>query len=158
MSEDTSTSLQAIEALIAKLLLEMEDVFLVSVRIKPANNIKVYLDADEGLNIDRCVKINRAMYRTIEEEGWYPDGNFSLEVSSPGIDEPLKLLRQYKKNIGRNVEVTMTDENKQEGKLVAVSEETITIEYIEGKNKKAVTVTKEMPLDQVKQTIVQIAF
>ena len=83
---------------------------------------------------------------------------FSLEVSSPGIDEPLKLLRQYKKNIGRNVEVTMTDENKQEGKLVAVSEETITIEYIEGKNKKAVTVTKEMPLDQVKQTIVQIAF
>ena len=76
MSEDTSTSLQAIEALIAKLLLEMEDVFLVSVRIKPANNIKVYLDADEGLNIDRCVKINRAMYRTIEEEGWYPDGNF----------------------------------------------------------------------------------
>lgn len=158
MSEDTSTSLQAIEALIAKLLLEMEDVFLVSVRIKPANNIKVYLDADEGLNIDRCVKINRAMYRTIEEEGWYPDGNFSLEVSSPGIDEPLKLLRQYKKNIGRNVEVTMTDENKQEGKLVAVSEETITIAYIEGKNKKAVTVTKEMPLDQVKQTIVQIAF
>ena len=129
-----------------------------SVRIKPTNNIKVYLDADEGLSIDRCVKINRAMYRTIEEEGWYPDGNFSLEVSSPGIDEPLKLLRQYKKNIGRNVEVTMMDENKQEGKLVAVSEEIITIEYTEGKNKKAVTVTKEIPLDKVKQTIVQIAF
>lgn len=158
MSEDTNTSLPAIEELIAKLLSETEDIFLVSVRIKPVNNIKVYLDADEGLNIDRCVKINRMMYRTIEEEEWYPDGNFSLEVSSPGIDEPLKLLRQYKKNIGRNVEVTGTNENIQEGKLVAVSEETITIEYTEGKNKKAVIITKEIPLEQVKQTIVQIAF
>lgn len=152
------TSIQAIEALIARLLPETEGVFLVSVRIKPTNNIKVFLDADTGLNIDKCVKINRAMYRTIEEEGWYPDGNFSLEVSSPGIDEPLKLIRQYKKNIGRNVEVTLIDETKKEGKLVAVTEETITIEYIEGKNKKAVTLTKEIPFDQVKQTIVLIAF
>lgn len=156
MIQDTST--QTIEALIAKLLPSSEDVFLVSVRIKPTNNIKVFLDADEGLNIDKCVKINRAMYRTIEEEGWYPDGNFSLEVSSPGIDEPLQLIRQYKKNIGRTVEVTFVDETKKEGKLVAVTEETITIEYTEGKNKKAVTLTKDIPFDQVKQTIVLIAF
>jgi ribosome maturation factor RimP len=157
MTQDT-TSLQAIEALIAKLLSEMEDVFLVSVRVKPVNNIKVFLDADGGLNIDRCVKINRAMYRTIEEEGWYPDGNFSLEVSSPGIDEPLKLLRQYTKNIGRTVEIIFTNEAKQEGKLVAVSDQAVTIEYTEGKNKKAITVTKEIPVDSIKQTVVQIAF
>ncbi|MDB5279093.1 MAG: hypothetical protein JWR61_4048 [Ferruginibacter sp.] len=157
MTQDT-TSLQAIEALIAKLLSEMEDVFLVSVKVKPVNNIKVFLDADGGLNIDRCVKINRAMYRTIEEEGWYPDGNFSLEVSSPGIDEPLKLLRQYKKNIGRTLEITFTNDIKQEGKLVAVDDEGVTIEYIEGKNKKAITVTKEIPFDAIKQTVVQIAF
>ena len=156
MSQDTS--IQAIEALIGKLLSETEDIFLVSVRIKPTNNIKVFLDADAGLNIDKCVKINRAMYRTIEEERWYPDGNFSLEVSSPGIDEPLKLIRQYKKNIGRNVEVTMNDETKREGKLLDVTEEAITIEYTEGKNKKAVTLTKEIPFDQIKQTIVLIAF
>ncbi len=156
MIQDTST--QAIEALVAKLLPPTEDVFLVSVRIKPTNNIKVFLDADEGLNIDKCVKINRAMYRTIEEEGWYPDGNFSLEVSSPGIDEPLQLIRQYKKNIGRNVEITMVDEAKKEGKLVVVSEETITIEYTEGKNKKALTLTTDIPFNQVKQTIVLIAF
>jgi ribosome maturation factor RimP len=62
MTQDT-TSLQAIEALIAKLLSEMEDVFLVSVRVKPVNNIKVFLDADGGLNIDRCVKINRVSRR-----------------------------------------------------------------------------------------------
>ena len=152
------TSIHAIEALIAKLLSATEDIFLVSVRIKPTNNIKVFLDADTGLKIDKCVKINRAMYRTIEEEGWFPDGNFSLEVSSPGIDEPLKLIRQYIKNIGRNVEITLIDETKKEGKLLAVTQETITIEYTEGKNKKAVTLTKEIPFDKVKQTIVSIAF
>jgi ribosome maturation factor RimP len=157
MTQDT-TSLQAIEALIAKLLSEMDDVFLVSVKVKPVNNIKVFLDADGGLNIDRCVKINRAMYRTIEEESWYPDGNFSLEVSSPGIDEPLKLLRQYKKNIGRTVEITFTNDVKQEGKLVAVADEGVTIEFTEGKNKKAITVAKEIPFDTIKQTVVQIAF
>ncbi len=156
MTQDTS--IHAIEALIAKSLSATEDIFLVSVRIKPTNNIKVFLDADTGLNIDKCVKINRAMYRTIEEEGWFPDGNFSLEVSSPGIDEPLKLIRQYIKNIGRNVEITLIDETKKEGKLLAVTQETITIEYTEGKNKKAVTLTKEIPFDKVKQTIVSIAF
>lgn len=91
------TSIQAIEDLVGQLLSESEDVFLVSVRIKPTNNIKVFLDADTGLSIDKCVKINRQMYRTIEENAWYPDGNFSLEVSSAGVEEPLKMLRQYKK-------------------------------------------------------------
>ena len=156
MTQDTS--IHAIEALITKLLPETEDIFLVSIRIKPTNNIKVFLDADTGLNIDKCVKINRAMYRTIEEEGWFPDGNFSLEVSSPGIDEPLKLIRQYIKNIGRNVEITLIDETKKEGKLLAVTEETISMEYTEGKNKKAVTLTKEIPFDKIKQTTVLIAF
>lgn len=158
MTQDISTGIQAIEALIAKLLLDSEDTFLVSVIVKPTNNIKVFIDADGGLNIDKCVKINRAMYRTIEEEGWYPDGNFSLEVSSPGIDEPLKLVRQYKKNIGRNVEVLMNDDVKFEGKLIDVNEVIITIEYVEGKNKKAVTITKEIAYSDIKQTIVVIAF
>ncbi len=152
------TNIQAIEALIGRLLPETEDIFLVSVSVKPTNNIKIYLDADAGLNIDKCVKINRAMYRIMEEEGWYPDGNFSLEVSSPGIDEPLKLIRQYKKNIGRNVEVTIIDETKQQGKLLAVTEDTISIEYTEGKNKKAVLIIKEIPFDSIKQTIVLISF
>src|ERR1700712_2653087 len=117
MIQDT-TSIQAIESLIGELLSETPDIFLVSVRIKPTNNIKVFLDADSGLSIDKCVKINRAMYRAIEENGWYPDGNFSLEVSSPGLEEPLKMLRQYKKNIGRNVEVILQDDTRHEGKLL----------------------------------------
>jgi ribosome maturation factor RimP len=70
----------------------------------------------------------------------------------------LKLLRQYTKNIGRTVEIIFTNEAKQEGKLVAVSDQAVTIEYTEGKNKKAITVTKEIPVDSIKQTVVQIAF
>ena len=157
MTQDI-TSIQAIENLVGQLLTETEDTFLVSVRIKPTNNIKVFLDADSGLSIDKCVKINRAMYRIIEENGWYPDGNFSLEVSSPGIEEPLRMIRQYKKNIGRNVEVILNDDTRVEGKLVEASEDLIQLEYTEGKNKKAIKVVKEIPFEQVKQTTVLIAF
>lgn len=157
MIQDT-TSIQAIETLIGQVIAETPDIFLVTVRIKPTNNIKVFLDSDSGLSIERCVKINRAMYRIIEEKGWYPDGNFSLEVSSPGVEEPLKMLRQYQKNVGRNVEVIMNDDSRIEGKLIATSENSIQIEYTEGKNKKAVKVTKEIPFDQLKQTTVIISF
>jgi len=157
MTQDI-TSIQAIETLLEQLLAETEDTFVVSVRIKPTNNIKVFLDADSGLSIDKCVKINRAMYRVIEEKGWYPDGNFSLEVSSPGIDEPLKNLRQYKKNIGRKVAVVLNDDTTQEGKLLEANENLIQLEYTEGKNKKAVTLVKDIPFDQIKQTTVLIEF
>ncbi|MBC7890449.1 MAG: ribosome maturation factor [Ferruginibacter sp.] len=157
MTQDT-TSIQAIETLIGELLPETEDIFLVSVRIKPTNNIKVFLDADSGLSIENCVRINRAMYRTLEEKGWYPDGNFSLEVSSPGLEEPLKMLRQYKKNIGRKVAVILTDDSIQEGKLLEANDKLIQLEYTEGKNKKAVTIVKEIPFDQIKQTTMLIAF
>src|SRR5436190_7018231 len=133
-----------IETLVEGLIAETKEIFLVSVKIKPTNNIKVFLDADNGLSIEKCIKINRAMYRVIEENGWYPDGNFSLEVSSPGVDEPLKMLRQYKKNIGRKVVVTLLDETKQEGKLLEANEDLIRLEYIEGKNRNAVTKVKEI--------------
>ncbi|MEJ7589180.1 MAG: ribosome maturation factor [Ferruginibacter sp.] len=125
-------------------------------RLNP-NNIKVFLDADSGLSIDKCVKINHNVQDN-EENGWYPDGNFSLEVSSPGLEEPLKMLRQYKKNIGRNVEVVLKDDTRQEGKLLEATEDLLTLEYTEGKNKKAITTLKEIPFDQIKQTTVQIAF
>ena len=148
--------MQAVEKLIGPLL--FDDIFLVSIKIKPTNNFKIYLDADSGLGIDKCIKINRALYKIMEEMGMYPDGDFSLEVSSPGLDEPLKLLRQYKKNIGRDVEITMNDEAKKEGKLTAVTEQSITIEYAEGKGKKAVVKTEEIPFDAVKQTKIQIKF
>lgn len=150
------TQIQTVEALVTDLL--FDDIFLVSIRIKPTNNIKIFLDADSGLSIEKCIKINRSLYRIMEEKALYPDGNFSLEVSSPGIDEPLKMLRQYKKNIGRNVEVTLTDDTKQEGKLLEVKEDSILIEQHSGKGKKAIIQNREISFPEIKQTIVLIKF
>lgn len=93
-------------------LAEEPEYFPVSVRIKPTNNIKVFIDGDNGITIEKCVRFNRALYKLIEESGMYPEGEFSLEVSSPGIDEPLKLHRQYTRNIGRDVEISFTDGTK----------------------------------------------
>ena len=136
----------------------VDDLFLVDIKIKPTNNIKIFLDADSGLPIERCTKINRRLYKVIEEMGLYPDGNFSLEVSSPGIDEPLKLHRQFVKNTGRSLEVVKNDDSKIEGKLTGVDEKIITLEYTEGKNKKAVLHTVEVPIEDIKSATVQIKF
>jgi ribosome maturation factor RimP len=152
----SETQIQTVEKLIAPSL--VDDIFLVSIKIKPTNNFKIYLDADGGLGIEKCIKINRALYKVMEEMGLYPDGDFSLEVSSPGVDEPLKLLRQYKKNMGRNVEVITNDEQIKEGILKEVTDDTITIEYTEGKGKKAVTLNPVINFSDIKQTKVLIKF
>ncbi len=155
---DQQTAIKAIEELIEKIIEGDNDVFIVSIRIKPTNNFKVYLDADSGLSIEKCIRINRALYKAIEEKGWYPNGDFSLEVSSPGVDEPLKMLRQYKKNVGRKLEVVFTDDTKKEGKLTSVDENSIHIEYTEGKNKKVVTHNKEIAFSDIKQATVLVSF
>ncbi len=145
-----------IEKLLQPLL--TDDIFLVEIKIKPVNNIKIFLDADSGLGIEKCIRINRALYKIMEEMAIYPDGDFSLEVSSPGIGEPLKMHRQYVKNTGRDIEVTLNDGNKQAGKLVSVNEQQIELSFTEGKNKKAVTKQLAIPLADIKQAIVLIKF
>jgi len=150
------TQIQAVETMVQGLL--EGDIFLVEVKVKPTNNFKVFLDSDSGLSIEKCIKINRALYKLMEEKALYPNGDFSLEVSSPGIGEPLKLWRQYQKNIGRLVEVVLTDGTKKEGKLTAVGEQEITLEQTEGKGKKAVTVNTVLNRDAIKHTKVLISF
>lgn len=152
------TQIGKIEQLIDNMLAEEPAYFCVSVRIKPTNNVKVFLDGDEGLAIEKCVSFNRKLYKLIEETGMYPEGEFSLEVSSPGLDEPLKLHRQYKKNIGRFIEVLFADGTKKEGKLLAVAESDIIIEHTEGKGKKSVTQQLVIPFNHIKSTTVQIKF
>ena len=156
----THMSTEANIEIVKKILLSKlyDDIFLVEMKVKPANNFKIYLDADSGLGIEKCIKINRALYKQLEEMGVYHEGDFSLEVSSPGIGEPLKLVRQYVKNIGRAVEVTLQDDSIKEGTLVAATEEAIEIESTEGKGKKAVTAKVTIPLTDIKQTVVQIKF
>ncbi|MCO5238536.1 MAG: ribosome maturation factor [Chitinophagaceae bacterium] len=148
----------AIAQMTTSLLEEDPDYFLVEVRINPTNNVKVFLDADGGVSIDKCVKYNRALYKQIEDSGIFTDGNFSLEVSSPGLDEPLKLRRQYVKNTGRKVEVVLADGSRIEGKLNAANEEEIVIEEVKGKNKKQEIIEHRIPIGNIKSTKIQIQF
>jgi ribosome maturation factor RimP len=146
--------LEKIESLLGPLL-DGTDMFLVNMRIKPTNNVKVFLDSDSGLSIEKSATINRKLYALIEAEQLFPDGDFSLEVSSPGVDEPLNGLRQYKKNIGRKVEITPLEGSEQTGILKQVTDDGIVLEMT---NKKKEITTAEIPFSQIKKTVVQIIF
>jgi ribosome maturation factor RimP len=152
------TIIHKVEGFLNELLAPHPQDFLVSVRVKPTNNIKVFIDADEGMSIEKCVRYNRALYKKLEESGMFPDGNFSLEISSPGVDQPLILHRQYVKNKGRNVEVTFNDGTQKEGKLLEVAETDIILEQVTGKGKKAETKQFVIPLENIKSTTVQVQF
>jgi ribosome maturation factor RimP len=131
---------------------------VVGVRIKPTNNIKIYIDGDQGVSVDKLVSYNRKLYRQLEEEGLFPNGDFSLELSSPGLDEPLKLHRQYVKNIGRPVEVTLVDGAKKEGVLQVVGDTQIELTETKGKGKKMETHTHVIAFSEIKATKIQIKF
>lgn len=152
------TQIKLIEEKLKALISGEPALFLVETRIKPTNNIKVYIDGDQGVSIERLVYYNRKLYKEIEESALYPDGNFSLEVSSPGLDEPLKMLRQYQKNVGRYVEVTDLEGGKKEGKLIEVRENELLLEEIRGKGKKMETLQHLIPFEQIKATKIQIKF
>jgi len=154
----TDSIIQEIEKYVDKVLEAEPEYFRVNVKIKPTNNIKVFIDGDNGVTIEKCVRFNRSLYKIIEESALFPDGDFSLEVSSPGVDEPLKMQRQYTKNIGRFVEVLFNDDSKKEGKLLQVAEADIIIEQVSGKGKKAVTTQIVIPFNNIKTTTVQIKF
>jgi len=135
-----------------------KDLFVVEVRIKPTNNVKVYIDGDQGVSVDKLVSYNRKLYRQLEEEGVFPNGDFSLELSSPGLDEPIKLYRQYLKNVGRPVEVVRIDGTKVEGVLQAVSESQVELIETKGKGKKMEQHTHLIPFADIKTTKIQIKF
>ncbi|MCK7558519.1 ribosome maturation factor [Chitinophaga sedimenti] len=146
----------SIQTLVEQVIAENPDYFLVEIKIKPTNNVKVYLDADNGAAISKLVSFNRALYALLEPSGIFPNDDFSLEVSSPGLDEPLKNQRQFRKNIGRKVEVTLLDGAAKEGKLLAADEEKVTIEELIGK-KKEQKIT-DINFSEIKHTHVCIVF
>ena len=148
---------QVIEAKLNDLLTEEPGYFLVDVSIKPTNNIRLHVDADQGATIDKISKINRALYKWVEEN-LFPNGDFSIEVSSPGLDEPLKLDRQYLKNIGRHVEVLLKSGIKKEGKLLNISENEIVVEEEKGLGKKKELIQNIILKEEIKITKVQVKF
>jgi len=152
------TQVESVERMIDGLLADDPQYFLVEVKIRPTNNIKVFLDGDKGISIEKCVVYNRQLYKMLESSGLFPANDFSLELSSPGLDEPLKLLRQYHKNISRKVEVLLKDGVKTEGTLKEVSETGINVEETRGRNKKKEIIQHNFPFDSIKSTKIQIVF
>lgn len=146
-----------VEKKLNELLTELPGYFLVETSVKPTNNIKVFVDADQGATIDQLSRINRALYKWVEEN-LFPDGDFSIEVSSPGLDEPLMLNRQYLKNIGRMVDIVLKNGLKKEGKLINVSENEIVIEEDRGKGKKKEVIQHIILKEEIKTTKVQVKF
>jgi len=154
----TNEQVQQIERMVDETISAEPEYFRVQVKIKPTNNVKVFIDGDNGITIEKCVQFNRSLYKKLDESGLFPTGDFSLEVSSPGVGEPLKERRQYNRNIGRDVEVVFIDGAKKEGKLLQVAEADIIIETTEGKGKKAIVQQLVIPFTNIKTTTVQIKF
>jgi ribosome maturation factor RimP len=130
---------------IAEASLLNERQFIVDVVIsarKGPKKVLIIVDGDDGVNIDDCASISRSVSSVLDEGGLLGDENYLLEVSTPGLDQPLKLTRQFKKNIGRNLKVKLADQIL-EGKLENVSDEAITITQIigTGKNKESKSIT-----------------
>jgi ribosome maturation factor RimP len=153
-----------LETLIAELVnrkLEGTDLFLVELKANNSGNkFQVYIDGDKGVSIGACAEVSRAVSHGLDESE-LPEDRFTFEISSPGVDQPLKLMRQYPKHIGRNVEVMTTDGDVLKGKLEGVSETELTLwlepEKVKGKKMEA-TEPKLVPVGNIKETKVLLSF
>ena len=149
---------EKVEQLIAEGV-EGTDIFLVKLTVSSSNDINVLLDSDSGLTLSDCKSISRAIESSLDRE----DEDFSLTVSSAGVGEPL-VLRQYNKNVGRKVRVTLIDGEIIEAKLVAADDKGVELEWKSREKKPTgkgkITVVNDRLLDyqSIKQTIVLITF
>jgi ribosome maturation factor RimP len=124
---------------------------VLSLRRNP-KKITVILDGDNGISVEDCAELNRTLSVALDKEDLMED-SYLLEVTSPGLDQPLRLLRQYKKNIGRRVRVKATS-FAAEGILRTVTEQGITLETDKGKKQAAM----EIPFAEIEKTIVLVSF
>lgn len=134
--------------------LEGSDLFVVSCTASPMNEVELLIDSDTSVDIDACVALSRAIEAEFDRE----EEDFSLMVASAGIGSVLRLPRQYKKTVGRPVEVLLFNGIKILAKLEAADEQGITLSYeekqaVEGKKRKQlVQVTRTYPFEQIKYT------
>lgn len=117
------------------------------------------IDGDNGVTLQDCIDVSRSIEHNLDRE----EQDFSLEVASAGATSPLVLPRQYKKNVGRTLEV-LTDTEKYEGKLIEASSDSIVLEWKSrepkkiGKGKETVVKTAEIPYLSIKKAVVVISF
>ncbi|PWK26198.1 ribosome maturation factor RimP [Arcicella aurantiaca] len=142
--------------------LEDDRIFIVDVTVtasKIRQNITILLDTDEGIKIEECASVSRRLAHFIETNELIVDA-YNLEVSSPGIDQPLTFQRQYVKNIGRSLKVSLA-EGEIVGELEDVTEEGIVFKEEVKKTKGKKVEPKEsivIPFGNIQQAKVQISF
>ncbi|WP_430467343.1 ribosome assembly cofactor RimP [Winogradskyella ouciana] len=149
-----------VEDLLQNALKERQDLFLIDFNVSTDNAIKVVIDGDKGVLVEDCMFISRAIEHNLDRE----EHDFSLEVLSSGAATPLVLPRQYKKHIGRNLEVKTNDGENIEGQLTEADDKGVVLKWKTrepkpvGKGK--VTVTKEanVAFSDIKEAKVKIKF
>lgn len=148
-----------ITGFVEKFIQKWPEVFVLETTISATHKVTVLLDADNGMNIERCAEVNRALYKFVEEQQFFENQNFSMEVSSPGIDRPLTERRQFRKNIGRNIDVQKGDGTRLKGRLTGVTEEEISLEKEEKKKKKQSELEIiTIPFKEIRQVKVLVTF
>lgn len=140
-------------------LSEKPSVFLIDLTITDNFKIIVTLDGDNGVILQDCIDISRAIEYNLDRE----EQDFSLEVASVGVGSPLKMIRQYKKNVGRTLIVKLASETI-EAQLVDANDEFITLVWEarepkkNGKGKETVQKKQEIPYLEIKEAIVTVTF
>ena len=149
-----------IDELLNEFLETRKDLFLIDLKISAGDDITVILDGDNGVSLQDCLDASRAIEFNMDRE----EHDFSLQVMSAGLSEPLASLRQFAKNIGREIEVLLNNSEKIEGELAKADEEKITLilRYRKpkeiGKGKVDVEEEKEIPYSEIKKALVTIKF
>ncbi|MTE26849.1 ribosome assembly cofactor RimP [Winogradskyella ouciana] len=149
-----------VEDLLQNALKERQDLFLIDFNVSTDNAIKIVIDGDKGVLVEDCMFISRAIEHNLDRD----EHDFSLEVLSSGAATPLVLPRQYKKHIGRNLEVKTNDGENIEGQLTEADDKGVVLKWKTrqpkpvGKGK--VTVTKEanVAFSDIKEAKVKIKF
>lgn len=150
---------EKVNVLIAEGLLEKPSIFLIDLTITDAFKIIVSLDGDNGVLLQDCIDVSRAIENNLDRE----EQDFSLEVASVGVGSPLKLVRQYKKNIGRTL-IVNTNGEKIEAELVDANEDFIILSWEArepkkiGKGKETVQKEQQIPYTEIKEAIVTVTF
>jgi len=147
-----------VRELIEEKITDKPNLFIVDVKMHANGKLIILVDGDNGIGIDDIAAISRYVGFKLEEENVIETA-YNLEVSSPGIDTPLTSLRQYLKNIERNLSIKMADGTKREGKLTGITEDAIVIEEkVKEKGKKAEIVESVIPISKITETKVLISF
>jgi ribosome maturation factor RimP len=112
-----------------EVILAGKDIFLVGVKVDNNNKIVVHIDTTEGISIDECVRVSRELEGRLDRDR----EDFSLEVSSPGLDAPFRVIEQYQKNVGKKITLVRADGGKLEGVLKKTGQNGIVLEMTGGR-------------------------